>query len=265
MKESLMVGRIFFTLFRIVPYFAGLFVIRAKPAPLYLDSYFKRYLLFLIVFLLWSVLRIVLERTFWSAREKITRSRSLLNFGSSALAAFAFITALTVFHRNFENQAVTLVVTAILLDGVSFRFQRGDRKAFSIVCSFVRFSIIGFLSFQIVFFKWEWQPILFAAALAAPLAVLEIAFLLRSEGDAEQRTVSKLLPFFTVLGPLLIGSLSFLGALNASYSMVYLAFLPALPLLMHAKSPPESLPRKAIFFSLFFVVILGALDILSVG
>lgn len=236
------------------PLFSGLFVVRSKPAPVDFQEYLTRYIVFFILFFFWSIVRSAAPSLLGSTR-------------SIALILSAFVGSLFLFicfyllKLHFDKIEYELALTCLGLSALSIKFYWNRQFTTWILLELLYYLGIGFLSFQIVHFSFQFQPLIFALGLSAVTVALEMSAL---EGAYENVFSRKIFPILIVLTPLTIGGLVINNDLSIFHGFIFLLipFGSALGLLGNKVDYNERLFTKTSVFWMSFIVILASVAIL---
>ncbi len=207
--------------FALLPLFAGLFAVTTKPAPLNLEVYLGRYTAFLLLFGTWGIFRIVAIRLIPS--KALNKKKQFGGFLAVAFLALLTIAAIFLFKRRFEKESYEIALLALGFSALWSRYIYLGRFNLASLWGVLADICIGFLSFQIVFFEWQWQPLVFSTSIACASVLVTVAARMDEIPSEKQ---SKLIRILFILMPVSIGLLVVSGALSKIYLITFF-FVPA--------------------------------------
>lgn len=242
--------------FELVPLFTGLFVVTAKPAPLNLEAYISRYVCFIALFVMWNIFRVVSTELLTSKTEG-SRSRISKFLFIGSLAAL-FIVVILVCNHRFDKLLYESSLALIGMSAFAHRFKQSGRFILFWLLALLYHTGVGFLSFQMVLFSFQWQAVLFSLAIATTPLAIALASLIEEPTNQENLLLKKLLSLALFLGPVSIALLVFSGHL----SNVYLAPMLCLPILPRIIEQRDArLGQWTTLVCLVFVLYLATLGI----
>ena len=276
-------------LVRAAPFVLGPIVSPTSLHSELLGGYVRAYLLFLLMFVFWNLLRWIVRseqglraaQTGKKKPQELPRGMRIRNYLVITVISLFFLASLKPFETLFGSEnfyvALAAMISAALADHLQVR--RRFIPATLLRCAY--YGGVGFLSFEPGLPPSWWQPALMSAGLAFMAAAQEIpAFLEVLSGELatrkpEKRTaspegmafrrLSQLLVMLFMAGPFAIAALVYAGQAHRSFLLIFLTLTISVRLftaLQQAEKTAEISPtiaREATGTSLLFVVIIGIL------
>lgn len=232
-----------FSLVRIAPALVSLAVMHLPSDEVTAARYIEQILSLASTLLAWNLA----EGTFavyLRAKEELAPSARGYLF-STFIFGFLVLALLGVF-RSCSTQGLFMLLLAVLsLRGMSRVSWDQSRLRVAMGTTVAAHSLLALLSFLCASDQILWQMAVFALGIGLATTSVELAW--HSEAlsaSAPARIAAPLFRVSLIGGPLAVASLAFTGYLPFSFSLVYVAILPALKLLGALRRSGEPLPSK---------------------
>lgn len=242
-------------LFGALPLFAALFAVTTKPAPINLESYLGRYISLILLFAVWGLFRSTALRAL--SADKTDKKYQIVQFILILILIGVVLTVVSIFHLRFEKHAYDIALLMMAFSALWSRYIFLKRYSLAAFFGLLANIGIGFLSFQVVLFEWEWQPLIFSVPFACASVLINLALNTTKETSKELDATFKTVLF---LMPLSIGFLAFMGTVPSVYLGSFL-FLPLMSLWSVSPHSEDRLFRIFLTVALFLVC-LAALDLI---
>jgi len=162
---------------RIFPFILGPLLLSIPLERESLQVFITIYLLFVLVFGFWFLLKEGLLN--YLNKKDSTRLHSIIRVTLLALLAVMFLGSLELLRIRISDSAFYLVLFLMAPLGLTRLFRERKQYSYYILCLLVFYTGISYLSLNLSINAWQFQPIILSMSLACAIVAIDMADILR--------------------------------------------------------------------------------------
>lgn len=253
----------------VVPFLTGFLVLDSPAQEILFVAALQRLLMFTLLVVSVSILIGAILVISKGRKIELSRLQSVLLFSRLGLSCVVSLACLQSLQSSTRIELFYLCLATLGALTFRTRFSISERPILELIFTFIQWTLVGFLSVQLLGARWAYEVWLcgsvFASSIAAPVTAMRAAELISRDGSAPPLSLRRAFAILIGLGPALLAGLVFFGC----FTPIFLAPLIVLPLAAELISelnlkdvtcelPDRFLGQSTSLCILFVVMLVGA-------